>query len=836
MNLLTFNRKMKENKLVYLIRYIPTITVVLFSIIVFSLSVNDSYRRTNQEITHIESDIVEEKKAYLKSQVSYVNKQLNYLEETTITTLRDSIKTHTLRIHSILNQLHTDNPQLSEQEFTTLVHSSLKNYRFNDGRGYPFIYHHDGTVIFHPIFPSSQGASRWDYKDAKGHFIAQELTKKAIEEKEGFHKWWFIKPNTFAKQYEKIGYIVNFSPYNWYIGTSDFITDVQSDIQNNVLEWLSQLQLGQQSNFYVIDTKGDVLAHTTPSFIGTNIHNIKNIHFRTQAVTLLEQSDVYVRHLAADNHSLENLSYVVKNSTWGWTIGASFSVTALERLVAKKNAELIEKRNDELNRLALMYSIVVLLVGLLSYYVSTLVSRRFESYQAEIQSDFEKLNTANSTLNHFANHDQLTGLFNRHFFEVYMEKELAKTQSDDDKFLVCFIDVDNFKNINDYYGHSVGDELLIQISQTLKKVCPNFSEVFRFGGDEFIVTFPDLNSLKQAESVMKLFHDELATKYQCFEHEFDISFSLGAAVYPDHGRTVDELLASSDIMLHFVKSEGKANCAIFSSKTSAKNQRKFLIEDNLLAAIEKKEIYLDYQPQYCLQSGRLWGIEALARWKSPTLGNVYPDEFISVAEVSGHIRALSWYLIELAYQQYSELDFPDNAPILLALNLSPVQIGDTNFAENIIKITERYGINPSHICLEATEGIMLKNPEEVAKVAYQLRSKGFHLALDDFGTGYSSLKYLSLLPIHEIKIDRSFIWQLSESNTAHELLKSIVAIGRSTGTRTVAEGVETIEQLEYVKQYGCDIVQGYLFSKPVPLEEAVQIRQYDLEKMESISN
>jgi len=434
-------------------------------------------------------------------------------------------------------------------------------------------------------------------------------------------------------------------------------------------------------------------------------------------------------------------------------------------------------------------------------------------------SDITKRKRDEEKILYQANFDFLTGLPNRNLFLDRFSRAIQQSKRDGSSIALMFIDLDQFKYVNDTLGHVAGDQLLQEASRRLTEIMRSSDTVARLGGDEFTVLIPNVKELTLVEDIANRILQELSQRYIIDGNDAFISASVGVTVFPDDGDDVDSLMRNADSAMYRAKDNGRNTLQYFTLEMNEQAKRRRFLETALRKAITKKQLMLHYQPILDTVSGVLRGAEALIRWNLPEHGNVYPDEFIPLAEDTGLIVPIGEWILETACEAATRWR-PSDAPAPhIAINLSSRQFQRENIAELVQHTIKKTGITPSRITLEITESILLTDDTETLDTLHQLRDMGVEIAIDDFGTGYSSLSYLKRVPVSILKIDRSFVNGLPNDAEDVALVEAILAMAHSLNLKVVAEGVETKEQHEFLRSRHCDMVQGYYFSRPVPENE-----------------
>jgi diguanylate cyclase (GGDEF)-like protein len=422
-----------------------------------------------------------------------------------------------------------------------------------------------------------------------------------------------------------------------------------------------------------------------------------------------------------------------------------------------------------------------------------------------------------------AYYDQLTGLANRSFFRAMAVERLAGSRRRRRHAAIAFVDLDRFKAVNDSYGHRVGDQLLIEIARRLRAVLRQSDSIARFGGDEFVIQFFDVEQVEQLHPVLAKVIEAVGAPMMLDGHEVQVNASVGIAVHPQDGETIDELLRNADAAMYEAKRAGRGNYRFFDALLNARVQRYTNLEQRFRLAVEQGEFLMHYQPRMDTHGYGLVSLEALVRWKHPDYGLVFPGDFIPVAEDTGFIVELGEVVVGLVCAQIAQWRSAGLRVPRVAINASARQLRDDGFAHLIRWSVERYGIAYSDLEIEVTESCVMEDPEASAAVLGQLVDLGITVSLDDYGTGYSSLSSIKRLPLSAIKIDRSFVQDIGIDPNDDVIVASTISMSHGLGLRVVAEGVETRSQLIRLRVLGCEEVQGYLFSRPVPAEDAARL-------------
>ena len=466
-----------------------------------------------------------------------------------------------------------------------------------------------------------------------------------------------------------------------------------------------------------------------------------------------------------------------------------------------------------------------IMVGGEFFGVIELFGREVRRYDAEVVAFAQNVGSqlgqfiarrkAESNLTFFANHDALTSLPNRFMFNERLTQALARAHRQVKMVAVLFIDLDRFKIINDTLGHDAGDRLLIDLAVQLRACLRENDTLARQGGDEFVVLIEDLADPNQVTGIAQKILETVAETRVLGGQEFNITASIGISVYPDEGADLQTLLKNADIAMYRAKEQGKNNFQFYSAEMNQHTFERLALETSLRRAIERQEFLLHYQPKTELRSGRITGVEALVRWKHPELGMVSPAQFIPLAEETGLIGPIGDWVLRTACVEARQWITQSASEISVAVNLSARQFAREDLAESITAVLSESGLEPRFLEIEITESTVMYDAKRAARVLQQLKDMGIRVAIDDFGTGYSSLGYLKRFPIDSVKIDRSFILDIPHDHDDVAITRAVIAMAHSLRLKVIAEGVETEEQYQFLRNHDCDEMQGYYFSEPI---------------------
>ena len=428
-------------------------------------------------------------------------------------------------------------------------------------------------------------------------------------------------------------------------------------------------------------------------------------------------------------------------------------------------------------------------------------------------------------LTYQANHDSLTQLPNRMLFQDRLAEVINSSMRNEEEFAVLFLDLDQFKKINDTLGHNIGDKVLVQVAKGLKSILHEDDTLARLGGDEFTIILKDIKSRQDAIDISQKIIEMFKEPLDITRHDIFISSSIGISLFPQDASTAENLIKYADTAMYKAKDEGRDNFQFYSADMTLLAFEKVVMENALRIAIKEDQFIVHYQAQFSADGKQIVGMEALVRWEHPNLGLISPAKFIPIAEDSGLIVEIDTMVMEKSMQEFEKWYKAGYNPGILALNLAMKQLNNSNFIPMLLAKIKKYNFNPAWLALEVTEGQIMNNPEVSISKLNKIHSLGIEIALDDFGTGYSSLSYLKKLPLDKLKIDQSFISDIPEDEDDVAITKAIIALGQCLNLKIVAEGVETQEQRDFIVENGCEYIQGYFYSRPLPYDKVTKLLQ-----------
>lgn len=581
----------------------------------------------------------------------------------------------------------------------------------------------------------------------------------------------------------------------------------QRDLEADNRRFTWQLEISEKIHRYLVDNSPDIIYTLDNDGLFTFVND------RAQQLLCFTRDELIGKHYSVLVHDddIELARYVFKERRVG------------ER--ASRNVELRLKCHKSYSENCTFENSLLTLsinsVGMYSLNEKENSREFFGTYG--IARDITERKRAEELIAYQAYHDVLTDLPNRVLFKDRLGVSIIQSQRNETKLAVMFIDLDRFKLVNDTMGHVAGDELLRQVAARLKACLRRGDTLARMGGDEFILTMTELRDVQGVGEIAEKLLKCLQQPFFFGSNEARISASIGTALYPDHGSSIEELIRHADLAMYHVKAQGKNGHAFYDCSMIDASQQKLVLERELHKALERSELEMYYQPQVDVSTGRVVGAEALMRWNHPERGFLTPGEFLPFAEENGLIMPISDWMLGAICSDLIEWNAAGVEQIKLSLNLSPQYLERGNFFDKLKSNLSRYDISPQQIEVEITENICIRNPERAIDQLSLLCQIGVRVAIDDFGTGYSSLAYLQKFPIHTIKIDQSFVKEIHWESTHSPIILAIISIAKGLGLNVIAEGVETEVQARYLERVGCKIMQGYFYHRPLAQQMLIQM-------------
>jgi diguanylate cyclase (GGDEF)-like protein/PAS domain S-box-containing protein len=449
------------------------------------------------------------------------------------------------------------------------------------------------------------------------------------------------------------------------------------------------------------------------------------------------------------------------------------------------------------------------------------------THHVAIFRDTSERKSAADQIFQLTHNDALTGLINRTTAENQLDQMLSSARRDGGLVAAILLDMDNFKQFNDTLGHAIGDRLLVEIASRLRESVRASDVISRLGGDEFLIIVPDIDTAMSVSAIASKIRRALAEPHQIDSHLLYATATLGISLFPSDGDDAETLIRNAETAMYKAKSQGRDTFKFFAATMNAAAHERLKLENALRLALEETTLQyapqfrVHFQPQMDITTGRITGLEALARWQAPEFGLVPPSTFIQIAEETGLIQPLGDWIFWEACRQLRYFKDQGLTDLRVAVNLSTQQLRNENLPTVVRGALACYGLSPTELELEITESVAMHNPELTKAILGQLNELGIVLAIDDFGTGYSSLSYLKHLPIHRLKIDRSFVRDITSNHDDVAICSAIIVLGHELGLDIIAEGVETEPQRDYLKHLNCDMLQGFLYSKPLPADQVV---------------
>jgi len=720
---------------------------------------------------------------------------------------------------------------------------------------YIFISKWNGLALTYP----AKGKNMYNIQDKNGLYLVQELINKA---KNGGGFVQYVMPSLKDERNTlKVSYVQGIPEWEWYVGAGLYIDDIHDQIAieeeklHKKLIYISViiiilaiivliLFIYLYKNLTKI-VKQDFLIFI--DFFNSLVYNSNKINLKSLRFKEFEEMGNYANAMLSKkieledkiklwNKVFENTSEAVMICNLNTEIidvnNAFTTITGyhLEDVKGKKS-NIINYKTQEQNN----FNTICAKVKRLGSWKGEIKNKRKngEIYPAlftanvildenneilnivSIFSDITNITESKKKLEYLAHHDSLTNLPNRVLLNDRIIHAITNAKRNGSMLAICFIDLDNFKKVNDNYGHTYGDNILKQTSIRIKKGLREIDTLSRIGGDEFILLLENINNISEINSIINKIQKEFMFEFESEKQNFSLSASIGISLYPKDGANVDELVKNADIAMYNAKENGKNTYKFFSNKMSIDTHKLFDMENDLREAIDKKQFVNFYQPQINLKTKEVIGFEALVRWEHPKKGLIPPIKFIDYSEKNKMIIDIGKYVLQRSCKDLMTLQKEFNFDGRISINVSGVQIEYSDFLSTLQQTIKEFNINPNKIELELTESVIMKNPQQWIELLNAIKSLGIKIAIDDFGTGYSSLSYLRKLPIDKLKIDMAFVSDIPKEEDACAIVDSIINLSENMKMITLAEGIENVEQEKYLKNNRCEEGQGYFYGKPM---------------------
>lgn len=789
-------------------------------------------------------------------------------EEIEIQTRESSYRIVHLAYNSVLHIIEDQRAGLlSKEQARQSICEVIRKFVYSDenGQNYVFMSSYDGIMLVQPFDPEKEGSNQLELKDADGKYIVRDLIAAAKKYPEGSYVTYSFYPPNEAVPEEKLSYVMAIPEIDAYIGTGMYAA--------HSLNKLKKI-LGDQTNGYLFMNTFVILSFLL--FIATLYKSHKDL---TNSFNELEttRNELQSNHdeLSALYEELTATEEELRHQYDELLVSEQERQALIDRyqLVADGASDVIWDLDTMSGKLFMSDRFS----EMLGYEKGEISVNTIEDFWKHVHPDdkkaaHEKLRTSaekgldyNSNeyrmvkkdgsygwfrtrrkfiydengkvirnagsitditqnkrneeeIKRMAYYDYLTGLPNRISLVDELKRNIEECIQNSSSGSVTFIDLDNFKIINDTFGHSYGDVVLIRITEKLKQFSSENIRVYRIGGDEFILVNNNCEEAAASSSLAEAILTSFADPVTVDDNSFQITCSIGIAMYPKDGSTVGEILKNADLAMYKSKGSGKNKFVLYDPSIGSELSERITLEKDLKEAFENKEFELHYQPQVCTDNKSVTGFEALLRWNSPKYGQVSPSIFIPVAEETGLINDIGKLVIDYSFAFAKSLQ---GQGLCVSCNVSPIQLIQSDFVDAVINMYDKYGLKKGNVAIEITENSLVESFEDTNDKLKRLREKGIMIYLDDFGTGYSSLTYLKNLPIDVVKIDKLFIDDITVEDSEKSLVKSILSLAHDIGLKVVAEGVEKEDQRKYLARCACDFVQGYLISKPVPEQLAL---------------
>jgi diguanylate cyclase (GGDEF)-like protein len=816
-----FLRLNKNDKIIKWIVFLPLVSIAITTgllIFMFIKFENDAYK---DALESAKSNYLKESKIKARERIEQISSFLETNEKLLREEARSEVKTLTNLAIELISNIHYSNKNLSHKEILERVKEGLRDVRFFDNlSGYFFIYDLEGYNVLLPTIPEMENTYMYNQRDLYGTPLIQDFVNIAKIDGENFYEWYWYKPNENVMK-NKIGYIKLYEPLGILVGTAKYEEDILQKIKNEAKVFLDSTSFDDSSYVFAYDSEGNLLSKKENetqfekgSFQASQVIRGSKIvpdgFFISHTTSMSFDASPALQFNSSFVKYIPNLDIVIGINTYGVDILKSIKL---------KEKELQKNLKETLYDMTIVTFFVVVLILLIMLNISARLRRILHYYQAKLILRHNKTKEQKKLLEYQVNHDALTSLPNRTLLAERLRQLIKRANREEYQLAVIFIDVDKFKSINDTYGHHIGDSILKKVSKRFMATVRQTDIVARLSGDEFIIVLDkckDINDIHNAINKLQMLFKK---PFWIEKTEHHIKLSMGVSVYPNDGKNVGVLMKNADTAMLKAKEEGRDTYKFFTKEMDEEIQKYLVLEKELQEALKNDEFVLYYQPIVNSITSKIEGAEALIRWKHPIRGLIFPNDFISVAEESNLIIEIGNWVTKEAMRQVAAWYEAGLNPGRVSVNFAGKQLERDDLYEFILETLAQTHCKPEWLGVEIVERFIMKNPDKCIMLLKKLRDINIGISIDDFGTGHSSLAYLKQLPITKLKIDRTFVKNISESFEDRAIAKTIIALGSGLFLKVLAEGVETSEQRDFLIQNGCTQMQGYLFGKAVSASE-----------------
>lgn len=818
----------------------------IFTLFFIAINFLQNYFHFKQTSHKMRQDFFMQQQHLLSWKVGHFIELIQNRQQDTQKQIHQLLQEEIGKAHALASNLYiTYGHSISQNALQKMIVEALRPVRYMGGSGYFFIVNLDGEKILFADKPELEGENYLLGENTHRREVLESLVHIAKTKKEGFHSYQWEKPGIETVRFDKISYVKVFEPYGWIIGTGVYVDEVVATLQQAILEDISALRFDDSGENYLFIGQWDGVALTHPAK-GRNMFDVQDVNGKYIVRELIQKAKEgggFVEYVMPDldmKRTLNKLSYVQGIPEWQWYVGAGVYTDDIHEQILLEYANL--KRNFGISLMSsfFLFSIVALVMSLFYRRFNTRLKADFDAFFSFFDSlahynypinksrlrflEFDALaSSANAMLMeklglekklaHLAHHDALTSLPNRALLNDRIERGIATSKREKQLLALCFIDLDNFKKINDSFGHSYGDAALLQVVERIQEVLRETDTMARLGGDEFVLVVENITHKEQVSVILEKVQKTFEAPFMVHHQTFFLAASIGISFYPLDGENPEVLLKNADLAMYKAKAMGKNSFCFYERALSHASLQSVTIENELKSAIFNEEFEVYYQPQIHLQTGKCVGLEALLRWNHPTQGILNPSRFIGYAEESRMILPIGAFVLRQACLDLIALKQSIGFEGKMSVNISGIQLEHDDFVSTLQNVLVQTGVNPSVLELEITESVFMKDAVRWIALLEKIRTLGVKIAIDDFGTGYSSLSYLRRLPVDKLKIDISFVRDLPAHEDARAIAKAIIVLAQSMRMSTLAEGIETPEQAAFLTQEGCEEGQGYFYEK-----------------------